>query len=89
MLNAFSGNHDDLASGATWDHEIKGLTLDVTRVFKRDERVSPFILIGFGVVDQYRPADVDPFNSGDQEVAGKLGLGVLADLATGTAPNCS
>src|SRR5262245_12400821 len=51
-LNAFSGNHDDLAPGATWDHEIKGLTFDFDRVFDRDARVSPFILIGFGIVDQ-------------------------------------
>jgi len=79
-VNGFSGNHDDLAPGATWDHEIKGLTLDLTRVYKRDERVSPLIIVGFGMLDQYRPADVNPFDSGDKEIAFKLGVGVLADL---------
>jgi hypothetical protein len=50
-LNAFSGNHDDLVLGATWDREIKGLTFDLSRVFHRDARVSPFILVGFGMLD--------------------------------------
>ncbi|MDQ2641005.1 MAG: porin family protein, partial [Pseudomonadota bacterium] len=73
-VNAFSGNHDDLAPGATWDREIKGLTLDFARVFDRDQRVSPYLLMGVGVLDQRR------LTSADKEVAAKLGVGATADL---------
>jgi hypothetical protein len=79
-LNLFSGNHDDLAPGATWDREIKGLAFDFDRVFNRSERVSPFLLIGAGLVDQHRPDPVSPLNHQDKEVALKLGGGVLADI---------
>ena len=73
-LNLFSGNHDDLAPGATWDREIKGATLDFARVFDRESRVSPFILMGAGIVDQRR------IDGPDKEVAAKLGVGLTADL---------
>src|SRR5690606_16578233 len=74
LLNGFSGNHDDLAPGATWDREIKGLTLDFARVFDRDSRISPFLLMGAGIVDQRR------IDGPDKEVVGKLGVGLTADL---------
>ncbi len=77
-LNAFSGNHDDNAFGANWDHEIKGLTFDFNRVFDRDARISPFILIGFGIVDQTHATG--ELSNKDKEVAGKLGIGATADL---------
>jgi OOP family OmpA-OmpF porin len=73
-LNGFSGNHHDLAPNATWDREIKGLTLDFARVFDRDARVSPYVLLGAGIVDQRR------INDADKEVVAKLGVGLTADL---------
>jgi OOP family OmpA-OmpF porin len=79
-LNLFSGNHDDLTPGATWDREIKGLSIDFDRVFDRGERVSPFVLVGAGIVDQHRPDPVSPLNHQDKEVAFKLGVGVLGDV---------
>ncbi len=79
-LNAFSGNHRDLTPGATWDHEIKGLTFDFDRVFDRNARVSPFILVGFGIVDQFHGNRT--IDNQDKEVAAKLGVGVLADLVS-------
>jgi hypothetical protein len=79
-VNLFSGNHDDLAPGANWDREIKGLTFDFDRVFHRGERVSPFLLIGAGLLDQHRPDPVNPLNHQDKEVAVKLGGGLLADI---------
>lgn len=75
-FNAFSGNHD--VKGASWDHELKGLTIDFDRVFNRNARVSPFLLIGFGVLDQTHQKV--PLVNEDKEVAGKLGVGALADL---------
>lgn len=79
-INLFSGNHDDLAPGATWDREIKGLTFDFDRVFSRSERVSPFLLIGAGLLDQHRPDPLHPLKHQDKEVALKLGGGLLADI---------
>jgi OOP family OmpA-OmpF porin len=73
-LNGFSGNHDDLTPGATWDREIKGLTMDFARVFGRENGFSPYILFGAGLVDQFRPT------AADKEVVGKLGIGATADL---------
>ncbi|HYP79786.1 MAG TPA: outer membrane beta-barrel protein, partial [Steroidobacteraceae bacterium] len=69
-LNGFSGNHDE--PGTTWDHEIKGLTADFARVFRRESRLSPFLLFGAGVVDQT--------GATGNEVVAKLGLGATADL---------
>jgi hypothetical protein len=77
-LNLFSGNHDDLAAGANWDREIKGATIDFDRVYNRSARVSPFVLIGFGIVDQSR-AKI-PYTNKEKEVTGKLGAGIVADL---------
>ena len=69
-LNGFSGNHDE--PGTTWDREIKGLTVDFARVFRRDSRLSPYLLFGAGALDQTA--------SDGTEVAAKLGLGATADL---------
>lgn len=79
-LNLFSGNHDDLAPGATWDREIKGLTFDFDRVYSRDARVSPFLMLGVGIIEQTHQKV--PLLDQDKEVAVKLGAGVLADLAS-------
>jgi hypothetical protein len=75
-VSLFSGNHED----AVWDREIKGLTLDFGRVFNRGARFSPFILAGFGLVDQFRPDFNQPLRRQDKEVVVKLGVGALADL---------
>jgi hypothetical protein len=80
-VHTFSGNHDDLAPGATWDRELKGLMLDFGRVFNRSARISPFILIGAGLLDQHRPDPDLPLRKQDKEIAVKLGGGALADLA--------
>ncbi len=71
-LNGFSGNHD--ITDGPYHHQIKGLTLDAARVFNRNARVSPYILFGAGVVDQFRPSRPD------KEVVAKLGVGLLGDL---------
>ncbi len=81
-VNAFSGNHDDLAPGATWDREIKGLTFDFARFFNREARVSPFILVGAGLLDQHRPDPAFPLRKQDKEVAGKLGVACRLDLVS-------
>ncbi len=81
-LHAFSGNHDVLTPGATWDTEVKGLMFDFDRVFNRSARVSPFVLIGAGLLDQHRPDPVNPLKKQDKEVSVKVGGGALADLAT-------
>jgi hypothetical protein len=80
-ISLFSGNHDDLAPGATWDRELKGITFDFSRVFNRGARFTPFILIGAGLLDQHRPDPVLIYKRQDKDVAGKLGVGMLADLA--------
>ncbi|HTQ36263.1 MAG TPA: outer membrane beta-barrel protein [Steroidobacteraceae bacterium] len=79
-LNGFSGNHDDLSPGATWDHEIKGMTIDFDFVFNRGGTISPFIIGGVGVVDQYRPATA--LLNQDKEVVTKLGAGATVDLTS-------
>lgn len=71
-LNGFSSNHDVV--GASWDHEIKGLTLDLHRVFNRSARISPFFTLGAGMLDQFRPG------ASDKEVVAKGGMGLLGDL---------
>lgn len=81
VIHAFSGNHDDLAPGATWDRELKGLMLDFNRVFNRSARFSPFILIGAGLLDQHRPDPNFPLRRQDKEISVKLGGGALAELA--------
>jgi len=82
VFNAFSGKHDNLAAGATDTRKISGVTFDFDRIFNRGARVSPFLLFGVGVVDQQR-GDIGRFGENqNKEVAGKLGVGVLADLGS-------
>jgi OOP family OmpA-OmpF porin len=78
-VSIFQSNHDNhLAPG---DREIKGFTFDASRVFNRDQRFSPFITMGMGMVDAAKPGKPD------NEVAAKLGIGALADLVTFSSGN--
>ena len=43
-VNLFDSNHD--IRRAVGDHEIKGATLDATRVYNRDQKFSPFFTLG-------------------------------------------
>jgi hypothetical protein len=74
-LNIFAGNHD--ITGAAGERTIKGAVLEFNRVFKRDERITPFVTLGAGIVDQFRPG----FGVPEKEVVTKVGGGVLADVA--------
>ncbi len=75
-LNFFVGNYDVV--GVVNKRTIKGVTFDFDRIFKRDERISPFLEFGTGIVDQYRPG----FGVARKEVVAKFGGGVLADMYT-------
>ncbi len=75
-LNFFVGNYDVV--GVVNKRTVKGITFDFDRVFKRDERISPFLEFGTGIVDQYRPG----FGVARKEVVAKFGGGVLADVYT-------
>ncbi len=78
----FSGNHDDLTRGNNFDREIKGLMFDFHRVFNRSARVSPFVLIGAGLLDQHRPDPDFPLRHQDKEIVrSSWACGALADLA--------
>jgi OOP family OmpA-OmpF porin len=73
-LNGFSSNHDVV--GATYDREIKGLTVDFDRIYRRDAGVSPFFTLGVGVVDQIREIP----SIARKDVVGKVGVGLLGTL---------
>ncbi|MBK6672441.1 MAG: OmpA family protein [Proteobacteria bacterium] len=72
-VNLFQSNND--IWHAAGDHEIKGATLDATRVFSRDQKFSPFFTLGAGVVDAFKPGQAD------KEVAVKAALGATVDFA--------
>jgi hypothetical protein len=73
-MNIFSGKLD--VNGAAGKVSLKGLTFDFNRVFSRDQRVSPYLLVGAGIVDQFRPG----LSVADKEVVAKFGGGAVADL---------
>jgi hypothetical protein len=73
-LNLFAGNHDII--GIAGERTIRGVTFDFNRVFSRDARLSPYLLIGAGIVDQFRPG----LSVADKEVVAKFGGGAVADL---------
>lgn len=73
-LNLFVGNHD--RSGAVGESTIRGVTFDFNRVFSRDARLSPYLLVGAGIIDQFRPG----LSVADKEVVAKFGGGATADL---------
>jgi hypothetical protein len=73
-LSFFAGNHD--VAGAPGERTIRGYLVDFNRVFSRDARMSPFLLLGAGIVDQYRPG----LSSADKEVVTKVGGGAVAEL---------
>jgi hypothetical protein len=73
-LNLFAGNHDRI--GAAGESTIRGVTFDFNRVFSRDARLSPYILVGAGIIDQFRPG----LSVADKEVVSKVGGGATADL---------
>jgi hypothetical protein len=80
-LSLFAGNHDRNFVDPAWPGiygktTIKGVTFDFNRVFSRDARLSPYLLIGAGIIDQFRPNRVQ-----DKEVTVKYGGGAVADLA--------
>jgi hypothetical protein len=73
-LNLFAGNHDRI--GAAGESTIRGVTFDFNRVFNRDARISPYLLLGAGIIDQFRPG----IGIADKEVVAKFGGGALVDL---------
>jgi len=73
-LNMFAGNHD--ITGSVGKRTIKGVTFDFNRVFSRDARVSPYLLVGAGIIDQFRPG----ISVADKEVVAKFGGGAVADV---------
>jgi len=73
-LNLFAGNHDRV--GSIGESTIRGVTFDFNRVFSRDARLSPYILVGAGIVDQFRPG----LSVADKEVVSRVGGGAVADL---------
>ena len=73
-LNLFAGNHDRI--GAAGESTIRGVTFDFNRVFSRDARLSPYLLVGAGIVDQFRAG----LSVADKEVVAKFGGGAVADL---------
>ena len=75
-LSIFSGKLDNV--GAAGKRSLKGITFDFNRVYKRDQRISPYLLIGAGIIDQYRPG----LSIADKEVVAKFGGGAVADLVT-------
>lgn len=79
-LNLFAGNHDRI--GAAGESTIRGVTFDFNRVFSRAARISPYIVIGAGIIDQFRPNLQNSIGNGDKEVTVKAGGGTLIDLTT-------
>jgi hypothetical protein len=73
-LNMFASNHDRI--GCAGESAIRGVTFDFDRVFSGDARISPCILLGAGIIDQYRPG----IGIADKEVVARFGGGALADL---------
>jgi hypothetical protein len=73
-LNLFAGNHDRI--GTPGESTIRGVTFDFNRVFSRDARFSPYLVVGAGIIDQFRPG----LSVADKEVVAKFGGGATADL---------
>lgn len=73
-LSLFAGNHDRI--GTAGESTIRGVTFDFNRVFSRDARMSPYLLVGAGIIDQFRPG----LSVADKEVVARFGGGAVADL---------
>jgi len=73
-LNWFAGNHD--RKGTVGESTIRGVTFDFNRVFNRDARYTPYLVVGAGVIDQFRPG----ISVADKEVVAKFGGGAVADM---------
>jgi hypothetical protein len=73
-LNLFAGNHD--RNGAVGESTIRGVTFDFNRVFNRGAGLSPYLLLGAGIIDQFRPG----LGVADKEVVARVGGGSTVDL---------
>jgi OOP family OmpA-OmpF porin len=73
-LNGVTGSYDPSIAGT--DVDITAFSIDALRVFRRAERVSPFVRVGAGYID-------DELISGDSHgsALAQLGAGLLIDLA--------
>ena len=58
------------------DTDLWGVAIDFVKPFYRDNRISPYLLAGYG----YQKADADSGDTGDSGGAGSLGFGLLIDF---------
>lgn len=77
-LNAVDGDYDADVGGG--ELGITAYSLDALRVFRRAERVSPFISIGAGYISD----DANPGPS-EESWLGQIGAGLLIDVASNAA----
>ena len=57
---------------------INTIDLNALRVFKREDRINPYLIAGIGQIDTNAP-------SNDKDIYGKAGLGLMADIAKNTS----
>jgi OmpA-OmpF porin, OOP family len=72
QVNLFTSKHDQANNG---ELKVQGFGLSASRVFYRDEKVNPFITLGFAQVDNSFSQALD-----DEVLALTMGVGLLADI---------
>lgn len=76
-LNGITGNYDGVAGG---DLDITTFSVDALRVFRRAERISPFLSIGGGYIN-----DDPSIGSSEGSPLAQVGAGLLIDVAENSA----
>ena len=76
-LGGHASGHD--INGTDNSYDIKGIDLNALRVFKREDRVNPYLIGGVGRLENDGPG------SSDAGIFYKLGAGVMADITKNTA----
>ena len=76
-LGGHASGHD--INGTDNSYDIKGIDLNALRVFKREDRVNPYLIGGVGRLENDGPG------SSDAGIFYKLGAGVMADITKNTS----